>query len=233
MSRYGPALLRQPLHWITPARRKVAQIGSNGAGSGAPPLAADLVRGARDGERGALDALFPLIYDELRSMARRQRRPWSNDLTLDTTGLVHEAYLKLARQRQLDATSRAHFFAVAATAMRHILCNHARDRHRLKRGGAADHTSLDELEATGTPAPNGITMSDEDADRVLALDDALQRLESVDPRQARIVEYRFFAGLSIADTAAALGVSPATVKRGWIMARASLYRDMRIALALE
>jgi RNA polymerase sigma factor (TIGR02999 family) len=201
-----------------------------GVGPDARPAVSDLLRAARHGERGALDTLFPLIYDELRSVARRQRRPWSGDLTLDTTGLVHETYLKLAAQERIDATSRAHFFAVAATAMRHILCNHARDRHRLKRGGNAPHASLEELGETGAPAPPGLIISDEDADRIVALDDALQRLESVDPRQARIVEYRFFAGLSIEDTAAALGVSPATVKRGWTMARASLCRDMRVAL---
>lgn len=208
-------------------------MASNGAGSATQRSVTDLLRAARHGEQGALDALFPVVYDELRSMARRQRRPWSGDLTLDTTALVHEAYLKLAGQERIDATSRAHFFAVAATAMRHILCNHARDRHRLKRGGDAQHTSLDELEAAGESVPSSVTMSDEDADRIVALDDALQRLESIDPRQARIVEYRFFAGLSIEDTAAALGVSAATVKRGWTMARASLYRDMRIAMALE
>jgi RNA polymerase sigma factor (TIGR02999 family) len=224
--------LRRPLLWITLSRHKLAQMASNGVGSGAQPSVTDLLNAARDGQAGALDALFPVVYDELRSIARRQRRPW-RDLTLDTTGLVHEAYLKLAGQQRMDATSRAHFFAVAATAMRHILCNHARDRHRLKRGGDAQHTSLDEMEESGAPALDGLMMSDEDADRIVALDDALQRLESVDPRQARIVEYRFFAGLSIEDTAAALGVSPATVKRGWTMARASLYRDMRIALSLE
>ena len=204
-----------------------------GVGPDARPAVTDLLRAARHGDRGALDTLFPLIYDELRSVARRQRRPWNGDLTLDTTGLVHETYLKLAAQERIDATSRAHFFAVAATAMRHILCNHARDRHRLKRGGNAPHASLEELGEAGPPALPGLIMSDEDADRIVALDDALQRLESVDPRQARIVEYRFFAGLSIEDTAAALGVSPATVKRGWTMARASLYRDMRVALAIE
>ena len=204
-----------------------------GVGPDTRPAVTDLLRAARHGERGALDTLFPLIYDELRLVARRQRRPWSGDVTLDTTGLVHEAYLKLAAQERIDATSRAHFFAVAATAMRHILCNHARDRHRLKRGGNAPHASLEELVETGPPAAAGLIISDEDADRIVALDDALQRLESVDPRQARIVEYRFFAGLSIEDTAAALGVSPATVKRGWTMARASLYRDMSVALAIE
>jgi RNA polymerase sigma-70 factor, ECF subfamily len=131
-------------------------------------------------------------------------------------------------QERIAATSRTHFFAVAATAMRHILCNYARDRRRLKRGGDADHVSLDDA-ADVAPDLRSV-VSDEDADALSALDDALRRLALADPRQARIVECRFFAGLGIEETAQALGISPATVKRDWTFARAWLYREIQLEL---
>lgn len=176
------------------------------------------------GDRTALEALFPLVYDELLVLARRQRRAWHGNLTMDTTALVHEAYLKLVHQGTVGATSRPHFFAVAATAMRHILCNYARDQQRIKRGGEVQHVSLDNVDRTQQPA-----LPDDVTEQLADLDAALQRLEQLDKRQSRIVECRFFAGLSVEETASALGVSPATVKRDWTLARAWLYREMHAA----
>lgn len=181
-----------------------------------------LLQAAQRGDPEALNALFPLVYEELRSLARSQRRRWHGNLTLNATALVHEAYIKLVDPRGTVPASRAHFFAVAASAMRHILCNYARDRQRLKRGGGAEHVPIDE-----TVKALPIDVSDDKAADLSALDEALRRLEQVSERQTRIVECRFFAGLSIEETASALGLSPATVKRDWTMARAWLYREIR------
>ena len=186
----------------------------------------DLLRAVEEGDRGAFDALFPLVYDELRFLAHRQRGTWRADLTLDTTALVHEAYLKVVDQQRLPAESRAHFFGVAAKAMRHILCNYARDRSRKKRGGGVAHLRLE----PGRDIAAQLELSDEQADTLSALDEALQALERVAERQARVVECRFFGGMSIEDTAAVLGVSPRTVKRDWTFARAWLRREMEIKL---
>jgi RNA polymerase sigma factor (TIGR02999 family) len=175
------------------------------------------------GNRAAVGELFPLVYDELRALAHRQRQRWRGDFTLNTTSLVHEAYLKLVGQKQLEAGSRAHFLGVAAKAMRHILCNYARDRRRLKRGGDLQRLSLEEMSAL----PEKLTFSVEQAAMLVLLDDALKQLESVDRRLSDIVECRFFGTLSIEDTAAALELSPATVKRRWTLARAWLYREMQ------
>ena len=185
-----------------------------------------LLQAAQRGDRGALDALFPLVYAELTTLAHRQRQRWHGDMTLNTTAVVHEAYLKLADQKQLPAESRAHFFAVAAKAMRHILCNHARDRSRQKRGGDVPHVSLEPAHE----AVAHIQLSDEQTNKLAALDDALERLERVAERQARIVECRFFGGMSVDDTASALGISPRTVKRDWSFAQAWLRRDMQATL---
>lgn len=175
------------------------------------------------GNRGALTELFPLIYGELRALARRQRHRWRGDLTLNTTALVHEAYLKLVDQKRLDAGSRPHFFAVAAKAMRHILCNYARDRRRKKRGGDLHRLTVDELDEM----PQRITFSEQQAAILMALETALQQLEEMDQRLSDIVECRFFGAMSIEDTAAALDLSPATVKRQWALARSWLYRKMQ------
>lgn len=175
------------------------------------------------GDHDVLRALLPLVYDELMVLAHRQRAKWDGDLTLNTTALVHEAYLKLARQNQVPAANRTHFLAVAAMAMRQILCNYARDRRRLKRGGGLPHLGLEpagELDA-------GLDMSGDQAERLEALDDALTRLEQVAARQSRVVECRFFGGMSVEDTAAALGISERTVKRDWDFARAWLRREMQ------
>jgi RNA polymerase sigma factor (TIGR02999 family) len=174
------------------------------------------------GDDAAVDQLFALLYEELKELAHRQRLRWRDDHTLNTTALVHEAYLKLVGQAALEVQSRAHFAALAARAMRHILCNHARDRRALKRGGGLDPLPLDEralLAAPSSPSP-------EPAQRLVALDDALRRLEKVDPRQSQVVECRFFGGLTVEETATAIGVSPRTVKRDWAVAQAWLNREM-------
>src|SRR5690606_24594954 len=138
-------------------------------------------------------ALFPLVYEELKGLAHRQRRHWRGNDTLNTTALVNEAYLKLVGPAPIEAESRAHFFALAAKAMRHILSNYARDRRAQKRGGGGEHLPLDGLEV---PA-RGASFSEAQADTLAALDDALRRLEAVDPRQGQVVECRFFGGLTI------------------------------------
>ena len=186
----------------------------------------ELLRSVEQGDRQALDALFPLVYDELSILARRQRRSWHGDLTLNTTALVHEVYLKVADQKRLPAQSRSHFFGVAAKAMRHILCNYARDRNRKKRGGGVTHVPLE----PGQDLAAQVDLSDDQTDTLVALDESLQELERIGERQARVVECRFFGGLSVEDTATVLGVSPRTVKRDWTFARAWLRREMQLKL---
>ena len=177
-----------------------------------------------DGNAAAVDELFALLYNELREIAHRQRRRWQGDDTLQTTALVHEAFLKLVDQDRIAAESRAHFLGVAARAMRHILCNYARDQRAQKRGGGIAHVVLHEASAAAgssnvPPEPMGV---------LVALDEALRRLERVDPRQSKVVECRFFGGLTIEETAGALDVSPRTVKRDWAMAQAWLHREMSV-----
>lgn len=187
-----------------------------------------LLLAAERGDHAALEALFPIVYKELHALARRQRRAWHGNPTLNTTALVHEAYLKLVDQGRIAATSRVHFFAIASKAMRHILCNYARDRTRKKRGGEIQHVSLGEIDdASAQPA-----FSDEAAETLAALGAAVERLELIDKRQSQVVECRFFAGLSVEETAVALDISPATVKRDWTLARAWLYREMQAHTSL-
>jgi RNA polymerase sigma factor (TIGR02999 family) len=185
-----------------------------------------LLQAVERGDREALNDLFPLVYDELRSLARQQRRRWHGDITLDTTALVHEAYLKLAGQQQLPPDGRAHFCAVAAKAMRHILCNYARDRSRKKRGGGVQHLRLE----PGHELVGDLQLSGAQTDELAALDDSLRALEGIAARQARVVECRFFGGMSLEDTATALDVSSRTVKRDWTFARAWLRREMHLRL---
>lgn len=181
---------------------------------------------ARRGDPGAVGRLFTLVYEQLKSIARAQRRR-QTEATLNTTALVHEAFLKLANREQLDVRDRSHFLAVAAMAMRQILIDHARGRLAGKRGGGAASISFDEIEAALAAGPD---FANGKAEALVALDESLARLSLRSERQARVVECRFFAGLSIEETAAALGTSPATVKRDWTMAQAWLYNDMRAAL---
>jgi len=181
-------------------------------------LLADLERG----DRAALEALFPMVYDELRNIARRHRRNWNGDSTLGTTALVHEVYLKIAGHDHVGARTRVHFLRLASRAMRQILVNYARDRRATKRGAGNPHVPIDLLGDSALP----LQLTDEQSDLIANLSDALQRLEVVDQRLGEVVECRFFGGLTIEDTAAALGVSEATVKRDWALARAWLFREL-------
>ncbi len=168
------------------------------------------------GDQAALDQLMPIVYDELRRLARSYLRRERPDHSLEGTAVVHEAYLRLVDQRQVEWQSRAQFFGLASQMIRNILVDHARRRNRLKRGGDACKISVAaDLAATAEPALD-----------LVELDDALQNLSKLDSRQARIVEMRFFGGLSIEETAEALQISPATVKRDWTIARAWLQREL-------
>lgn len=175
-----------------------------------------LLAAAGAGDRGASDRLFEAVYAELRRIARRQRAASAPMATLSTTALVHEAYLKLSGEARWSVEDRRHFFALAARAMRHVLVDHVRRRGRLKRGGGA--LALD-LEAEEIAAPDR-------GEELVALDEALGRLESVEPDLAQLVEWRFFAGLSVEEIAELTGVSDRTVKRRWRSARAFLYQDL-------
>lgn len=176
-----------------------------------------LLRQARAGDATALDRLVPLVYGELRQLAQRQRQRHRALETLNTTALVHEAYARLAGREALGAEDRAHFFGLAARAMRDVIVDYARRQRAAKRGG--DSTPLP-LELVGE-------LPDAQVDEVLAVDEVLRGLEAADPRQGRVVELRYFAGFSIPETADLLGVSEATVRRDWTAARAWLYQSMR------
>ena len=187
-----------------------------------------LLARARDGDESALQRLFPLVYEELRGVARAQRRRQARHDTMNTTALIHEAYIKLIGHGSAEFKDRAHFLAVAATAMRQILIDYARRQTADKRGGGAATVSFEEIEAA---LEHDVGFSDNKALALLALDDALSRLQQNSERQSRIVECRFFGGMSIEETAAALALSPATVKRDWASAQAWLYRELREGLA--
>jgi RNA polymerase sigma factor (TIGR02999 family) len=174
-----------------------------------------------NGDVQARDKLMSVVYDELRRMARRYMRSEAPGHTLQPTALVHDAYLRLVDQNLVQWQNRAHFFGVAAQIIRHILVDHARTRQTLKRGGASFKVTLTE---------DIIAAEQVDVDLV-GLDDALVRLAALDSRQGRIVELRFFGGLSIEETAEVLKISPATVKREWVMARAWLNRELAIRRA--
>lgn len=182
-----------------------------------------LLRLARDGNRAAFDRLFAAVYRELRRVAGRQMRRERDDHTLYPTALVHEAYLRLVDAPAPHWSGRAHFRSVAARAMRQVLLDYAKRRGAAKREGGRQRITLDALAAG---LHDGAGASDVRPDAILALDESLERLARHDPRQSRIVECRFFGGMSIDETAEALGISPATVKRGWAMAQAWLYRDL-------
>jgi RNA polymerase sigma factor (TIGR02999 family) len=186
----------------------------------APPLShnvTQLLRAWSQGDGAALDELLPLVYRELHRQAERFMRAQDPGHTLQVTGLVHEAYLRLVDREGVEWQSRAHFFGVAGKAMRSILVDHARARGAVKRGGGVRQLTLG--------AAGGATRAEPAVD-VLALDEALRRLADLDPEQSRLVELRFFAGLGIEETAKVLGVSPATVKRQWRVARAWLKREL-------
>jgi len=175
-----------------------------------------MLRAWSDGEQHASDDLIRAVYDELRRQARRQLRRERRDHTLDTAALINEAYLKLIEQRSVRWQDREHFYALAAELMRRVLVDHARARHRQKRGGPKESKPLDNIEVVTVPL---------DLD-LIALDEALDRLAAIDKQQVKIVELRYFAGLEIAETAEVLKISPATVKRDWAAAKAWLKHEL-------
>ena len=178
----------------------------------------ELLRRLSAGEQGALDQLLPVVYRELRRIAHGQLRGEREGHTVNTTALVHEAYLRLADDPGLWTGNRTYFLAVASTAMRRILVEHARSHNAQKRGSGKVHLSLDDVDAAMPDAGEAIDF--------VMLDAALERLSTIDPRQGRIVELRFFGGLTVEETATVVGVSPRTVKREWQMSRAWLRREM-------
>ena len=169
-----------------------------------------------EGDKAALEELMPLVYNELRRLANYYLQRERKDHTLQSTALVHEAFLRLIDQREVRWQNRAHFFGVASQMIRRILVDHARAHQTAKRGGGAYTLALDD--ALGAEQKRDLD--------VVALDDALNSLADLDPQQARIVELRFFTGLTIEETAEAVGVSPATVKRDWNTAKACLFREL-------
>lgn len=168
------------------------------------------------GNESAAAELVPLIYAELHQLAASCMRRERPGHTLQATALVHEAYIRLLGQREVDWQNRSHFFGIAAQVMRRILLDYARKHHAAKRGGPREKVRIDEA----------LLVSDDQLEAVLAIDESLSRLEKIDPRQSRVVELRFFAGLNVEQTAAALGISTATVKREWQFAKAWLQREM-------
>lgn len=177
-----------------------------------------LLHAASGGDGDAFDRLMPLVYDHLRAIARNQRRD-DGAFTINTTAMVHEAYIKLVDQKRATYQNRSQFFAIAATALRRIIVDHARSRLAQKRGGGWARVPLEML-------GDGSVLTDDRAEHFVALDDALDRLRELDPRQCDVVTYRFFGGLTIEETADAVGISPATVKREWTMAKAWLHREL-------
>jgi RNA polymerase sigma factor (TIGR02999 family) len=175
-----------------------------------------LLKAARSGDREALDRLFAQVYGQLRQLAHAQRGRWDGDYTMNTTALAHEAYLKLVRQENSDWQDRAHFLGVAGKAMRHILVNYAEQRCARKRGSGVEAVPLDRVNPIAPQA----------AEEILDLHEALGRLGVLSERPVHVVECRFFAGMTVRETASALGVSRATVERDWTVALAWLRREL-------
>jgi RNA polymerase sigma-70 factor, ECF subfamily len=171
----------------------------------------------KKGDKEAASKLIPIVYDELRRLAGSYMRHERSDHTLQATALVHEAYLKLIEQRSVDWQSRAHFFGIAAQVMRRILLDHARGHLREKRGGGERTIPIEE----------GLVFAPEQSLDLVKLDQALEQLTELDPRQGKIVELRFFGGLTVEQTAELLGISPKTVKRDWSVAKAWLHGELR------
>ena len=188
---------------------------NDGASTSASADVTQMLRAWSEGDRDALDRLTPVVYQELRRLARRHLRGERAGHSLEATALVNEAYMRLVDYRRMQWQDRAHFFAVSAQLMRRILVEHAR-RHNLKRGGAVQHVSLEQAARVGGGQ----------SEDLVALDDAMNELARIDARKAQVVELRFFGGLSVEETAEALKISPATVMRDWTTAKAWLYRDL-------
>jgi RNA polymerase sigma factor (TIGR02999 family) len=176
-----------------------------------------LLEKARSGESDASDELFAAVYGELRRIAHSHRRRWHGNETLNTTALIHEAWIRLAGADAAGFASRTHFFATASKAMRHVLINYAERRSAAKRGGGASDVTLEE----------DVLVADDSIDELLSLEELLTALEAENPRRCRIVECRVFGGMTVDEVGEALGISPATVKREWRIAAARLYQRMR------
>lgn len=210
---------RHPQHGPLPSPRVVGE-----GGVVEEEIAAALEALRRDAPQG-MDRLIPVVYSELRRIAHRQLASEATGHTLSTTALVHEAYFRLAEQRQTDWVNPAQFFALASRIMRRVLIDHARQQRAARRGGPDRHpVSLRDAEEGGDADALAVAAR---GDELLALDEALEQLAAVDPRAARVVECRFFGGLTEAETAHALGVSTRTVANDWLMARGWLYRVLR------
>jgi RNA polymerase sigma-70 factor (ECF subfamily) len=181
-----------------------------------PTHVTELLTAWGNGDQAAGDRLMSVVYEELHRLAHHYMKQESPGHTLQTSALVNEAFVRLVDQRNVKWQNRAHFFGIAAQMMRRILVDHARSRHYAKRGGGAQHISFEEA----------LVISDERTAEVVAVDEALQRLEEFDARKSKIVEMRFFAGLSIHETAEVLGVSPGTIMRDWTLAKAWLRREI-------
>lgn len=175
-------------------------------------------------DQEVVNDLFELVYGELHRIAHARRYQWQGNNTLNTTAILHEAYLKLVDPSVIEWQSRSHFFAAASKAMRHILMNYARDQNRQKRGGDQQRVSFERLNLA---ASGEINFSDDNNEVLLMLDEALKRLEGENQRLSTIVECRFFGGMTIKETAVSLGVSPSTVKRGWKTAQLWIYRELQ------
>jgi RNA polymerase sigma factor (TIGR02999 family) len=181
-----------------------------------PQNITEMLAGYTRGDKEALDQLMPIVYEELRRQAARYLRREQAGHTLQTTALIHEAYVRLVDQRNVQWQNRAHFFGIAAQLMRRILVDHARAKKRVKRGGSDVRVSL---------ADADVAVKGQELD-VVAVDEALQRLAAIDEQQSRVVELRFFSGLTVEETAEVMGISKATVKRDWAMAKAWLHRQL-------
>lgn len=189
--------------------------------------ATELLLAWTQGDKGALDELMPVVYDELRRLAKIHLSRERPDHTLQTTALVHEAYLRLVDQKSVNWQNRAQFFGIAAQMMRRILINHANDRRAKKREGYATKVSLDQ-ETTKVSLDEAVSFYERREVNLMALDEALNSLAALDPQQTRIVELRFFGGLTIDEVSEVLGISPATTKREWDSAKLWLRRQLDI-----
>lgn len=184
-------------------------------------VATRLLLSSQDGDKDAVNQLMGMVYDEMCDIARQKLRYERNNHTFDTTALVHEAYFKLIRHDRVEWQSRSHFLAIAAQAMRRILINHAEKRKTVKRGGEFSRVELDVIED-----PSEKEMSESMADEILAINEALKRMETFNERGSRIVEYHFFGGLTWKEIAEVIGVSPVTVRRSWNVAKLWLRREL-------
>ena len=184
--------------------------------------ATQLLHQLEGGDEAAFDGLFAMVYEGLHEIAHRQRRKWHGDYTLNTTALVHEVYLRMVNQRQTDWKSRSHFLAVAAKAMRQILISYARRQNAVKRGGDLQRVAMEDMQEKDAM----LSLSEQSVVMLLALDDLLERLAEVAPRESRVVELRFFGGMTVNEVAEVMGISVATIKRDWAIAKAWLYREL-------